>query len=191
MLDWWLAARWRALLTWVVLAGVSAWIVHDWWGRFSRVVWLFTEMVNSVSPVAFPAAFNSVAHSASGALFAWWYEPFVLRLSLARGAAWLSVRIGCVAVFTLLAPRSIPYWWILSAVFVVPSVILVPVLWGWRSRPWMPIVCGTLCVALYSLQMSMWIRSFVFQVLWAVLLLYGTRLLSAEEREKREKRRKR
>ena len=74
------------------------------------------------------------------------------------------------------------------------------VLWGWRSRPWMPFVGAALAVFAnlvvqglmrvggylqFNALLPNWIDAAIYSLGYAIPLLYGTRLLRPEERAPR------
>ncbi len=116
-----------------------------------------------------------------------WFEPLALRLNLARSMAWLGVLVLGAVVFERFHSQ-----WNLPACWLVRAVLWVPVLCGWRSRPWLCLPATALTYGVVILRGHLpglnspapWLNVAVALPL-ATILLYGTRLLRPEERARR------
>jgi hypothetical protein len=182
-----LAPRWRALLTWVGFA-VLAGAVTNWVGfeGFNKIYEGFENLVNLISPVRVSREYMNLVMSVN-LFLAWiWYEPVVLRLNLVRGAAWLILRVTQLWSFGSVAGPGDNGAAAVIGILAIAG--MVPVLWNWRSRPWMPLVGSTLSFEFAALVVRthprvgflFWVPIFSLPV--AVVMLYGTRRLRPEER---------
>jgi hypothetical protein len=117
----------------------------------------------------------------------WWIAPLALRLDLRRGAWWLFIMIATDAVLSDLLPRDLNLL-IPATLKLLRLAALALVLRGWRSRVWMLFPGGALyslvAAVLWSLSMRPpeWIGNYVALLPYAATLLYGTRLLTPEEK---------
>jgi hypothetical protein len=89
-LDRWCAVRWRACVTWVVLAGVMAYSYFKW-----DLLGNTVRLLNGYLPAGFLQALPFEWHLPLGGFLLTWYQPFLLRLGLFRGSFW--VLLGAVA----------------------------------------------------------------------------------------------
>jgi hypothetical protein len=178
-LDRWCAVRWRAWLTWVVLAGVMGAIHgagHDaLYGMLSvlRSSPRFAQIANVVPPFW--------QHCAIFVLTMAWFPPWILRLGLRRSVLW--VLLGIASMITLLHHLGFDGFWqrflVLFATASVPGCALI----GRRSRPWLATVGGA-CWGIIMAAGSdsaedgwLWLFSAVASAPYAFILLYGTELI--------------
>jgi hypothetical protein len=120
--------------------------------------------------------------AASVTLLFCWFEPLLLRLNLARGLAWLGVKVFVTVIFGLVPYPNMPTtdvmwrWQFENFVCAAgPAVVLI----GWRARPWMTVTAAMLhCSAFFLLRFASWrYDSIVAAALYSAALLYGTREL--------------
>jgi hypothetical protein len=188
----WLEPRWRAVLTWVALAGLMGWLIFDpitahWIERMGGV---YFRAVNQAANSHLPGWLRYAPAIGTMFLCGCWFEPLLLRLDLFRGLAWIALRT--------LAPASVKVFAGGLSAFMAALVIgaalglSVLVLRGWRSRPWMPVIAIPLMILVYCLlviseiTMPSWLLGAALAFPSAAVLLYGTRLLTPEERARRE-----
>lgn len=101
-LDRWLEPRWRALLTWVVLAALTEAVTYriDWQWVFQIFDegqdWFLTRL-----PIALPAIAKTIGWVAATSLFSLWFPPIILRLGLARTLVWIGLGTASQYVFGL------------------------------------------------------------------------------------------
>lgn len=100
-LEWWLEPRWRALLTWVGLAVITA-VLFESGGAEWLVSATFHVLIDS-SPLAMPMALKSVAHVSSLAFLWCWFPPVVLRLGLPKTCVWIAVFEASSCLFSPIA----------------------------------------------------------------------------------------
>jgi len=194
-LDHWFAPRWRALLTWVLLA-VLVGAVMDYAGlrRADAVFWTM-GLMNRLLPAPLAAAIHKVAFCVNFELLSLWVEPLALRLSLWRGLAWLSLRVAPRAAWGFLFVGIRFETGYAISIFCMVATCLV--LWGWRSSPWMPLIGAALASVAdlvvqglmraggylpFNALLPNWIDATVTSLGYAIPLLYGTSLLRPEER---------
>lgn len=194
-LDRWLAPPWRALLTWLALSALSGWMYdRGVWHGVSTVLAATDRVVSTILDTIDLPPMPPFVHRAAfitNMLVIWfWFEPIILRLNLFRGLSWLVLR--CVpslvlglgaASYTLNGPSQ----------FLASSVLTAPLLFRWRTRPWMTVIGGVLMTGmvyatswlfdLFQLTAGNdWWRGPLMNLPFAAILLYGTRLLRPEER---------
>ena len=204
-LDWWFTPPWRALLTWIGLAilaecdyGVGASYLV-----FKTSTTLFMRVDGMLSaPV--PPVFWQFARELDIALLYCWFEPLALRLNLRRGLVWLALRcLPTVVVAIVVSKVESASPWVRFVSTALPGLALI----GWRSRPWMTVVGGAVQAGsrgapghmarrfLYNLLVLVpalhshgrvlgVLLGAVFMLPFPMALLYGTRLLTPEERER-------
>jgi hypothetical protein len=192
-LDRWFAPRWRALLTWMLLVAlVVFWrdLMVKYWGRYFA-------FLGRYSPVALPPSLYWPAFDVNLALAWVWFEPFALRLNLRRGVAWVILRLAPAQMsryspFILWNILPIPYLWCEQFWPILSGAALALVLRGWRTRPWMPILCWALLLAASTPLNKLarvvpgWLACALLALPFAIPLLYGTRLLTPWEREQQK-----
>lgn len=197
-LDRWLEPPWRALLTWISLAAASGFVYDRWWAIwFDPAISWFQQVETRLAP---SPVFNLpfwIPDTALLLLLEVWFEPLALRLNLLRGAAWIAVKLASDLLYVAthdsmvsLLTRvfgSFPDFWIGEVWLLFWTVVLIPVLWGWRNRPWM-------CLLAVSLQLIpghlihdslfdsdipgwIWLSRALSALPYAAVMLYGTRLL--------------
>jgi hypothetical protein len=189
-LDWWCEPPWRALLTWMALAALSGWALNQGSMRLFTLSMGLVFDLESRFALPVPTFVHAIAYCTSAFLLLLWFEPFVLRLNLLHGIAWMGLR---------LIPFVLTDFWAIThngdlsvkraiALFVW-SVLAVAVLHRCRSRPWISVIGGALmAVADYILERSgisinkTWVWMPVMTLPYAAILLYGTRPLSAERK---------
>jgi len=186
-LDWWFAARWRALLTWLALAALTAAAYYktNMFGYVMRAAHLPDFFLTRVLPAPIFSVINFYAIYVNLALTMVWFEPLVLRLCWVRGAAWLILRITAPVVF------QAHYDWKTNTVALLCAAPAIPVLRGYRSQPWTCVVGVALSIPFQQLLSRLpddaqnWfqvLEGTVWNLPLAVVLIYGTRLLKPEER---------
>ena len=187
-LDWWCAARWRALLTWVALS----WLMM----RFDNY-WVRPVTIDWIASWPFPSA---AGRWYFGEMWLWactyslmgWFQPILLRLSLVRTVVWIGILVLSVEVpkvgmsnGVMVSQGNAP-WMINDFVSAtLPGLALI----GERSRPWMMIVAAALSVFVQWLSGSIaeWLgfqrgqlyyaNLVISSLPYAAVLLYGTRRL--------------
>ena len=188
-LDWWFALRWRALLTWVLLTAFSGVMGQTGFQLKigSAIDWVFAQL-RQISGGGWPSPSREMVFLTNLVLMHIWFEPLALRLTFARGVSWICLRIAPKLLFVFALPPG--EGWRLA---LTPAgyALLIPILYGWRSRPWICAVAGVLAEAVsIGLGRNSVEREWVLAVGWtlpfAATLLYGTRLLTPEERAQRE-----
>jgi hypothetical protein len=149
-LDWWFAPRWRALLTWVGMTALMSYVGRlGAWTMFLDMDQFFFDQVNRALPTPLPGRTVTVALVSNIFFLQFWIEPLALRLNLLRGLAWMGLRILPIAGLeaflhgdiTVIRPLNI----------VACSALNWLVLSGWRSRPWMAVLGGSLFAGATSL----------------------------------------
>ena len=108
------------------------------------------------------------------------------RLTLARGAAWLGSRIASEILYGYLWYQI--HEWAICVKWIFLGIVSTAVLRGWRTRPWMAFLAAMLSLGVVELRLnspSNFYEVWSYAVLspYAVSLLFGTRLLTPEERE--------
>jgi hypothetical protein len=150
-LDWWCAPPWRAWLTWGALAALSGWAgEHGVWSWMMKGTLALTDLEAKASPALSNFALRLILPTNSFVLLVW-FEPFVLRLSLVRGLAWIGLRLGLLVSGDFYGLRTpIPTLIVLlSFTLFVWSVLAVSVLYHWRRRPWWSVIGGVLMALTY------------------------------------------
>jgi hypothetical protein len=183
-MDAWLAVRWRALLTWIVLAGLSGLALKmgyiDWIEGVLR--WVTTEL----SPYLGTLPNLRYVVICQFLVVLNWYQPVALNLGLGRCLLWiaLSVVLGISAVVMLDRPYR-PYdnhiinLLIVGLLGGVPGLVVI----GVRTRPWMTFVGAALAIGL--LITTGWtskvlgLEALVFGMIlanlpYAAVMIYGT-----------------
>jgi hypothetical protein len=109
-LDWWFTPRWRALLTWVILACLGSELPNFIGGHlFGVVIQGPTDLFNRISPLKVPSYLGyTFTELLNDSLPYVWFEPFALRLSLPRSVAWLALRIAPVFILNYPSPLHSP-----------------------------------------------------------------------------------
>jgi hypothetical protein len=194
-LDWWFAPRWRALVTWVALTVLMGWAGYlgVWTIRDKMVDFIFGHLGRAMST---PLPMRDFALRSNGLMLIFWFEPFALRLNLLRGLAWLVLRIGPYLIEASILWTKIPpllrnhhYEVLVPIAIMASSLLMVPLLRGSRSRPWMALIGGALvagvqyylAIAKFPIGDGLWVLAMTLP--YAAVLIYGTRLLMPEERE--------
>jgi hypothetical protein len=192
-LDWWFAPRWRALLTWVALAMFMQEILRRFWESdghsfgISEVIAWPIKQINHRWPNPLSNDFADCAVGANYFFLLSWFEPLALRLNLPRAAGWLAVQASPI-IFVAVIVRFVSSNYYLPAVPLALSIAAAAnffVLRGWRTRPWMaciPFVLREGVVIALNAVILNWQWTAVQALFCAVALLYGTRLLTPEER---------
>jgi hypothetical protein len=199
-LDWWFTPPWRALLTWTVFAGASGFVDDHWWDEWiGPAIILFHGVAVSLAPAPFTNIPFWVPQMATQLLQETFIEPFALRLSLPRSIAWIAIRIAASLSFSVFHPSvttwasqvsgKSAYYFIREAWPLLWSVVLIPVLCGWRTRPWMCVLAVAASALINylvpdSLYESIWTWRALHVIPYSAILLFGTRLLTPEERER-------
>lgn len=192
-LDWWFTPRWRALLTWIVCSGIGGLV---WGGIGGEQIWAMIDgafnFAAKLSPLPLPRSVPVIAFLANTAFLIYGIEPFALRLSPGRGAAWLGLRIGAVILYRAFSNIAYDFSMALplNAASTLPaSVAMAAVLYRWRTRPWMTIIAAAFSIAAWQVNDSMvfrdsslWWWSSSCALSFAAVMIYGTRLLRPEER---------
>jgi hypothetical protein len=201
-LSWWCMPRWRALLTWVALATLMAEVLNRFWNfegaydryAISQVLQRPIAFIGERWPNLLPTYSAGFLLAVNYGLFLSWFEPLVLRLNLARAAAWLALRIAPTLLWEAYMDFIGPLTWgraIVYVLHVIPAAATVLVLRGWRTRPWVAFIAlaipwagGVDQVARMTLSLSIpyWFWSVVMEIPAPAMLLFGTRLLRPAER---------
>jgi small-conductance mechanosensitive channel len=187
-LDWWFAPRRRALLTWVVLGALMRGLTTFWHEGIATFIVRPLDQILQRLPLSHALFWdvNSSVTETNFMLLNCWFEPFALRLSLRRGAVWVVLRIVPWVLWPVALARYESYL-LYYLMYAVAGVAAVFVLRGRRSRPWMAAIAIALTLGSYRLVYALWeppvlLWDMIEVVLSGVLLLYGTRLLTSEER---------
>jgi hypothetical protein len=199
-LDRWCAVRWRAWVTWVVLARLMAYVIFETSFAYS-VMHLVAENVPS-----FLWRYRHVGgHAAVMALFATWYEPVLLRLGTVRGAVWLTLAVAFMQMFEHLLMRSVdPRLSPLSAHVLIIAAFLVRgaapclaligrripmVMAALAAGVWTAIQYAGYIVTVSSEAWAVWLSGLrewmigtTAATLYAFILLYGTKLIEKPPR---------
>ncbi len=181
-LDRWLEPRWRALITWLVLAAISSAVLE--WGVIDPIVAMVRSGVQRMLPGTVRGLsffLESVASSAHILPLFVWYQPLALGLKPLRWLIWIGGAVAVSASFILLR--------------VPPGHAAVMLfLWGWpalagvllidlRSRPWMSLPAGLLSMIVCGSVMPthfnhiLWWQLPLTNLPYAAIMLYGTRRL--------------
>jgi hypothetical protein len=150
-------------------------------GLFKMRVWL-RNLGSRFFPIALPWSFLMAVTDMNFRLLMTWIEPLALRLNPWRSAIWLALRIAPSFAVNLLPSMNMTSR--MLVLVLLPAVLAVPVLWRQRSHPWMPVV-GAVSSTFISNQLSLtphWLWVQAISLCYAIPLLYGTRLLTPEER---------
>jgi hypothetical protein len=179
-LDWWFEPRWRALLTWLILVMLDARIIqHFSYNRLERAVTWPIKAINDWIPISLLLGYTPILLSLNIALAMIWFEPLALRFNLWRGIAWLFLR----AVPWVIISRFSTNVWESLGVILFFDIAIIIILRGWRSRPWMILICWVLLVGAIlwkkttSMNTPYWVQSAILSACYALPMLYGTQLL--------------
>jgi hypothetical protein len=188
-LDWWFTPRWRALVTWFALTAIGVEVLrvnYFWFYTTSR--WPIGYL-NRFIPGPLPPVFEDIAFSLACSVLVIWFQPLALRLSFRRGMAWVGLPFAAEILAQLVSDSPKHHSeWIWYAMQCGSAAVQCWILWGWRSRPWMWLPTRVLTWTLETyigraLPYSFYWHYFALVALpGAALLLYGTRLLTPEER---------
>jgi hypothetical protein len=152
-MDWWFAARWRALIAWVAFACISAAVIdstpREWVGFVTSRLWNILRSLIGYSP---PAAVLEVS-SVFGLMC--WFQPVCLRLGIIRSALWIviyvAVGLAIHTIYPLMAGRfgaALFDALLLMPLFSLPGLAAI----GVRTRPWLSPCASILSsIALYVL----------------------------------------
>jgi hypothetical protein len=179
-LDQWLAVRWRALGTWVVLAICTGLFLQHcfdrWIGEAIRVVVLKFSSLGLALPVPFLELCNIFALLS-------WYQPVILRLRAIRCVLWV-VSYVLLGLFVAYFFPDLFYRYRFSEAAVIAQLCGIPglVVIGARTRPWMTLAGGVISLlALLAQPLGIlfwswfaWVL-FVVNLPYAVVMIYGTR----------------
>ena len=181
-LDRWFEPPWRALLTCVGLAMLMGWAFDLGADQtIGHGVGFFYEHLARDLHIDLPYAW-ACGYTGSMVCVMFWFEPLALRLNLLRGLAWLAVRSVPFVLFNLNVRHDVA----LTQAFTLLawSALAVPVLCGWRSRPWVSVIGGALMAGgAYYVETPVfyyegaWLRIPALSLPYAAVLLYGTRRL--------------
>jgi hypothetical protein len=172
----------------VLLSLINVWV--NYWGGLVQIIDTVRAgigLINRFIPAPFPFEVERTAIPVNLALTQLWFEPFVMRLNLLRGAAWIGLRLSPYFLMGILHYYVKP-WMLLLGTFL--SLIAVyPALRGWRIRPWMCAVGAIVGCGIFAVTAS-YLRARGVHLLltigpmcaYAIPLLWGTRLLRPEER---------
>jgi hypothetical protein len=182
ILEWCRTPRWHAVVTWVVLT----------WGareiglpNLNLVLDPLDDLIHGLSawlPGGSASELSLARQAAAVALLFCWFEPFLLRLNITRGAAWLGIKAWVTVVFLLVPYPNMPTtnvmgrWQLENFVCAAsPALALI----GWRTRPWMTIPAAIVhCLAIFAFHFVPWpYGTLVAAALYGATLLYGTRQL--------------
>lgn len=172
-LDRWLEPRWRGLLTWLVLATLTA-------ATFPRLVptripyrtagWvsdiLYKFFADPIADFAVAAAF-----SLSVSVLVYWFQPIILRISIVRTLIWLALAGVILVLVEIIHPQS--GWTLLSGqVFGIAGLAVS----GARTRPWLSLVGGLFAFAIVCLLEgnSRSGQMIVGNLIYGAVMLYGT-----------------
>jgi hypothetical protein len=181
--DRWLAPRWRALATWILIATLTGLII-DTGGTVKTLAWLYdlTGLVLNRFEVDlgifFPRSIQGLAYVPSILLLLFWFQPVVLRIGLGRGLIW--VILGTIFGTTVIAAGdylepSDTGALIAGQLLGIPGLAAI----GARTRPWMSILASGAAthVALFLMphnQRTPWYAFAVPNVIYGALMLYST-----------------
>jgi hypothetical protein len=179
-IDWWLAPRWRALITWMALCWVSlAVLKYDKSRGVSAAIVWFSGTLKSV--IGYSPSNELLRVCAILALLSW-FQPVCLRLGITRCVLYSFIYIG----LGLAVLRSGPFFLtpqLGEAVLVTPILGLPGLLSiGVRTRARLSPVGGflSLCAFLgltYHASRSADLTFLLGNLPYAVVMLYGTRLI--------------
>jgi len=186
-IDRWLEPRWRALLTWVVLAVLMTLITQS--ERFmgsvaAGVAWVFEGLLGGVLFELLPRLIGSnaivIGMVSTSVLASAWYQPLVLRVGLLRWSIWMCANLLITAAAFAAAPALLtgPEW--VSGLFYgLPGLAIL----GRRTRPWMSLVAaGVATVIGYSWWVSgrsdPWLNACWWTIIYGAVMLYGTEPLA-------------
>ncbi len=176
--DRWLQPRWRALLTWVVLALIMGMALDAGLESYLREsVDSSVTKVNSLVPGWVTSAHSSLVLIVNFVSLVTWYQPLLLRVGLLRWVIWMGGAAATAAGFSFYA-WSLGPWEAAIFFWAWPSIgglLLI----GQRCRPWMSLPAGVLSVivgtVLFERQHEVpwwWIP--VTNLRYAAVMLYGT-----------------
>ena len=181
-LDRWFEPPWRAFISWMVLAAGMGWVLQHGGGQLiQRTVDFLFNHLNAMLPAPLPPKMRRVAIASNVLLLLFWFEPVALRLNLLRGLALLSLRCGLVAVVGSLNMASADVLVLFS--YLTSLALCVPVLHGWRTRPWMALVGSVLMAGVWLYFVSShtlpvaWLAFPAMTFPYAAALIFGTRLI--------------
>jgi len=175
-LDRWLQPRWRALLTWVVLAALSTSVMlserfaHALNGGVEFILDQLLTHMPSGSPWQ-PTSYVSVFVATAVFVQCWW-QPLILRLGLLRWCIWVGTAILMTVPFTVADGAVMWFWGVLGG---VPGLAMA----GRRTRPWMSIIAAGVASPLVLVDplIGIWLAS----SLNGAVMLYGTSPLPRKE----------
>jgi len=109
-------------------------LAFNWIGHHSQlqtsVSWILSSFTDFTGVPISPAIRQSII-AVNWLVPIFWFEPFVLRLNLPRGVAWLALRTGFLIVSEFFYWHSNSLISLFALVFSLPMLALI----GWRSRP--------------------------------------------------------
>jgi hypothetical protein len=186
--DWWFAARWRALITWTVLAWISASLLEGgfrpWMDFVTRRLSAILRSIVGYSP---PAA---VLEMSSVFAVMCWFQPMCLRLGILRSALWIvvyvTVGLAIYAMYSVLGERLGEALFdavLLPPMFGLPGLVAI----GVRTRVWLSpcaAILSTIAVfAFWNSRGSLVPAALLANIPYALLMLYGTRPIESRTRD--------
>jgi hypothetical protein len=183
-LDRWLEPRWRALLTWVVIAVPSGFVLEIDWRWINEGAGFVHRTVQRLSGISLPFAFHQYGAWSPPLLFLYWFPPVLLRLGSWRTGIWLtaSILLGIADIVWIF--QSIGRdWWpgstrlplaiLFGQLFGLPGLAAI----GRRTRVWVTFPASVLASAIAFVALPHPSAHFAFamaSVIYGAVMLYGT-----------------
>jgi hypothetical protein len=185
--DWWLAPRWRALITWVVLAFLSACVIESGvrssMDSVARWVSMMLTSLIAYTPPAWILEMSSVFAAAS------WFQPLCLRLGVLRSALYILIYV--IVGLIILPGRSfidsepLHDAMLLAPMLGLPGLVAI----GIRTRPMLSFPAAALSILagflFWTRDGSLTSALLLANLPYAVAMLYGTRLVDRHARNDR------
>jgi hypothetical protein len=177
--DLWLLVRWHALLTWLLLGGVTFWIVRQRWLYFEVYDFALRATAEVTSRTGLSIREDMLRMAGTAGMIVW-YQPVVLRLGILRGAAWMTIAAIGWGMTCWIPDTGVSMYSPIVAGIITGLTGLAAI--GRRRRVWLAFVGGALDAvaiqATFADKWSAWLVPWYCCVVlgWAlaIVMIYGT-----------------